>query len=111
MRIQASEHAANNILWPMLSKVLPSYSDIHVEITVDYALSDSVTQRYDAAVRLGDLVAKGMIAVPLGPSLRIAIVGSSEYFKQRPIPKVPGKMAAQKCINLRLQWQCDAVGF
>ena len=53
VRIQASEHAANNILWPKISKVLPGYSDINAEITVDYALSDIVAQRYDAGVRLG----------------------------------------------------------
>lgn len=66
VRIQASEHAANNILWPKLLKVLPDYPDIKVEITVDYALSDIVAQRYDAGVRLGDQVAKDMIAVPIG---------------------------------------------
>ena len=100
VRIQASEHAANNILWPKLSKVLPNYPDIHVEITVDYALSDIVAQRYDAGVRLGDQV-----------------VGSPEYFKQRPIPKVPGDLAAQNCINLRLpthgslmQWDFEKDG-
>lgn len=102
VRIQASEHAANNILWPKLSKVLPDYPDIKVEITVDYALSDIVAQRYDAGVRLGEQVAKDMIAVPIGPPLRIAVVGSPEYFKQRPVPKVPGDLAAQNCINLRL---------
>ena len=62
VRISASEHAANNILWPKLLKVLPDYPDIHVEITVDYALSDIVAQRYDAGVRLGDQVAKDMIS-------------------------------------------------
>ncbi len=101
VRIQASEHAANNILWPKLLKVLPDYPDIKVEITVDYALSDIVAQRYDAGVRLGDQVAKDMIAVPIGPPLRIAVVGSPEYFNKRPLPKVPGDLAAHNCINLR----------
>ena len=86
VRIQASEHAANNILWPKLLKVLPDYPDIKVEITADYALSDIVAQRYDAGVRLGDQVAKDMIAVPIGPPLRIAVVGSPEYFNKRPVP-------------------------
>ena len=67
VRISASEHAANNILWPKLLKVLPDYPDIKVEITVDYALSDIVAQRYDAGVRLGDQVEKDVIAVPIGP--------------------------------------------
>ena len=102
VRISASEHAANNILWPKLLKVLPDYPDIKVEITVDYALSDIVAQRYDAGVRLGDQVAKDMIAVPIGPPLRIAVVGSPEYFRQRPFPMEPGDLASHNCINLRL---------
>lgn len=53
-------------------------------------------------VRLGDQVAKDMIAVPIGPSLRIAVVGSPEYFDQRPLPKEPGDLAAHNCVNLRL---------
>ncbi len=99
MRISASEHGANNILWPKLLKVLPDYPDIKVEITVDYALCDIVAQRYDAGVRLGDQVAKDMIAVPISPPLRIAVVGSAEYFKQRPYPKGPRGLAAHNCIN------------
>jgi DNA-binding transcriptional LysR family regulator len=117
VRISASEHAANNILWPKLLKVLPDYPDIKVEITVDYALSDIVAQRYDAGVRLGDQVAKDMIAVPVGPQLRMAVVGSPEYFKKRPAPKVPGDLAEHNCINLRLpthgsllQWDFEKGG-
>jgi DNA-binding transcriptional LysR family regulator len=117
VRISASEHAANNILWPKLLKVLPDYPDIKVEITVDYALSDIVAQRYDAGVRLGEQVAKDMIAVPIGPSLRIAVVGSPQYFRHRPYPMEPGDLAAHNCINLRLpthgslmQWDFEQDG-
>ncbi|MDZ3992886.1 LysR family transcriptional regulator [Pseudomonas sp. Teo4] len=117
VRISASEHAANNILWPKLLKVLPNYPDIHIEITVDYALSDIVAQRYDAGVRLGEQVGKDMIAVPIGPSLRMAVVGSPRYFSQHPAPKVPGDLAAHNCINLRLpthgsllQWDFEKGG-
>ncbi len=117
VRISASEHAANNILWPRLLKVLPDYPDIHIEITVDYALSDIVAQRYDAGVRLGEQVGKDMIAVPIGPSLRMAVVGSPQYFSQRPAPQSPGDLAAHNCINLRLpthgsllQWDFEKEG-
>lgn len=117
VRISASEHAANNILWPALLKVLPDYPDIHVEITVDYALTDIVAQRYDAGVRLGEQVAKDMIAVPIGPSLRMAVVGSPKYFENRPVPLVPGDLAGHNCINLRLpthgsllQWDFEQDG-
>ncbi|WP_394560080.1 LysR substrate-binding domain-containing protein [Aquipseudomonas alcaligenes] len=117
VRISASEHAANNILWPKLLKVLPAYPDIKVEITVDYALSDIVAQRYDAGVRLGDQVAKDMIAVPIGPQLHMAVVASPEYFRKYPLPKTPGDLSAHNCINLRLptygsllQWDFEKDG-
>lgn len=117
VRISASEHAANNILWPKLMKVLPDYPDIKVEITVDYALSDIVAQRYDAGVRLGDQVAKDMIAVAIGPRLRMAVVASPAYFGKRAAPRVPSDLAAHNCINLRLpthgsllQWDFEKDG-
>lgn len=117
VRISASEHAADTILWPKLLKVLPAYPDIKVEITVDYALSDIVAQRHDAGVRLGDQVAKDMIAVAVGPPLRMAVVGSPAYFKQRLHPKVPGDLAEHSCLNLRLpthdsllQWDFEKDG-
>ena len=117
VRISASEHAANNILWPKLLKVLPDYPDIKVEITVDYALSDIVAQRYDAGVRLGDQVAKDMIAIPIGPQLHMAVVASPDYFRKYPLPATPGDLSAHNCINLRLptygsllQWDFEKDG-
>lgn len=117
VRISASEHAANNILWPKLLKVLPDYPDINVEITVDYALSDIVAQRHDAGVRLGDQVAKDMIAVAIGPPLRMAVVAAPDYFTHRSAPKTPGDLAEHNCINLRLpthgsllQWDFEKDG-
>lgn len=102
IRITAAEHAANTVLWPKLAKFLPEYPDIKVEITVDYALTDIVAQRYDAGVRLGDQVAKDMIAVRIGPDMRMAVAGSPAYFSRRPQPQTPHDLAAHDCINLRL---------
>jgi DNA-binding transcriptional LysR family regulator len=67
IRITTGEHAAEAILWPALTKLLPSYPDIKVELVVDYGLTDIVAERYDAGVRLGEQVAKDMIAVRIGP--------------------------------------------
>jgi DNA-binding transcriptional LysR family regulator len=102
VRITAGEHAANTVLWPAFAKVLPSYPDIKVEITVDYGLTDIVTERYDAGVRLGERVAKNMIAVRIGPELRMAVVGSPSYFARRKRPQTPRDLTAHDCINLRL---------
>lgn len=102
IRITTAEHAANSVLWPKLAKFLPDYPDIKVEITIDYGLTDIVSDRYDVGVRLGDQVAKDMIAVRIGPDMRMAVVGSPAYFSRRARPKTPRDLGAHDCINLRL---------
>src|SRR5712692_2370619 len=102
IRISAGEHAVNAILSPALMKFLPRYPDIKVEITVDHSLIDIVAQRYDAGVRSGEQVAKDMIAVRIGPDMRMAVVGAPSYFAERSPPKKPQDLTEHKCINLRL---------
>jgi len=102
IRINAGEHAANAVLWPALAKLLPEYPDINVEIIVDYGLTDIVAERYDAGVRLGEQVAKDMIAVRIGPDMRMAVVGAPAYFDTRPKPLTPQDLTDHNCINLRL---------
>lgn len=102
IRITAGEHPAYTVLWPMLSKFLPRYPDIKVEVIVDYGLTDIVAQRYDAGVRLGEQVAKDMIAVRIGPDMRMAVVGAPSYFVKRSPPKRPQELTDHNCINLRL---------
>lgn len=102
VRITTAEHAANSVLWPKLSKILPDFPDITVEVNVDYTRSDIIAERYDAGVRLGDEVAKDMIAVRIGPDMRIAVVGTPDYFAEKAKPETPHDLAEHNCINLRL---------
>ncbi|OCP17745.1 MULTISPECIES: LysR family transcriptional regulator [unclassified Ensifer] len=102
IRITAGEHAADCILWPALERLLSDYPDIHVEVIVDYGLTDIVSERYDAGVRLGEQVAKDMIAVRIGPDMRMAVVGAPSYFATRKIPRTPQELTEHNCINLRL---------
>ena len=102
IRITAGEHAVNSILLPALTKLLPLYPDIKVEISVDHSLIDIVAQRYDAGVRSGEQVAKDMIAVRIGPDMRMAVVGAPSYFANRSLPKKPQDLTEHNCINLRL---------
>ena len=102
IRITAAEFPATYLIWPKLSKILPDYPDITVEVTVDYNRSDIVAERYDAGVRLGDELVKDMIAVRIGPDLRIAVVGSPTYFAGRKKPKTPHDLTEHNGINLRL---------
>ena len=102
IRITSGEHAAETILWPALAKLLPHYPEIKVELNIDYGLTDIVAERYDAGVRLGEQVAKDMIAVRIGPDFRMAVVGAPSYFARRPKPKDPRDLTAHDCINIRL---------
>jgi DNA-binding transcriptional LysR family regulator len=102
VRITSGEHAAEAILWPALVKLLPRYPDIKVELIIEQGLTDIVSERYDAGVRFGEQVAKDMIAVRVGPDMRMAVVGAPSYFARRPRPKKPVDLTAHDCINLRL---------
>ena len=102
IRITAGEHAAEAVLWPAFAKLLPQYPEIKVELVVDYGLTDIVAERYDAGIRLGEQVARDMIAVRVGPDFRWAVVGAPSYFARRPRPKRPQDLTAHDCVNLRL---------
>jgi len=102
IRITAGEHAARSVLQPGLARLLPDYPDIRVEIVVDYGLVDIVSEGFDAGVRLGEQVAKDMIALRIGPDMRMAVVGSPAYFAKRPKPLSPQDLTDHNCINMRL---------
>ncbi len=102
VRITAGEHPAISLLQPALKRFLPDHPDINVEISVDYGMTDIVAEGFDAGVRMGEQVAKDMIAVRIGPDMRMALVASPEYFEARPVPATPQELAAHTCINMRL---------
>ena len=102
IRVTAGEHAVRSVLWPKLDGFLASYPDIRVEVNIESRLTDIVADRYDAGVRLGEQVAKDMVAVRIGPDWRMAIVGSPDYFTRRKVPRAPHELTGHNCINLRL---------
>lgn len=102
IRITAGEHPAMTVLQPALAGLLSGHPDIQVEITVDYGLADIVADGFDAGVRLGEQVAKDMVAVPIGPPMQMAVVGSPAYFMRRPAPVTPQDLTEHNCINIRL---------
>jgi DNA-binding transcriptional LysR family regulator len=102
LRITAGEHSAITVLQPVLAKLLPDNPDLNLEIIVDYAFTDIVAEGFDAGVRLGPQVAKDMIAMRIGPDMRMAVVGSPAYFAQHPKPLIPNELTAHNCINLRM---------
>ncbi|MHA6299959.1 LysR family transcriptional regulator [Devosia sp. CAU 1758] len=102
IRLTAGEHAVNSVLWPRLQSFTRAYPDIRLEIIAENGLVDIVAQRYDAGVRLGEQLAKDMIAVRIGPDWRMAIVGTPDYLAGRPVPATPQDLTEHDCINLRL---------
>lgn len=102
IRITAGEHAVDSVLWPVLKSFLSDYDDIKVEITVDNTLTDIVSERFDAGIRLGEQVAKDMIAVRIGPDFSMAVVGAPAYFEKYGVPQTPQDLQNHKCINMRL---------
>jgi DNA-binding transcriptional LysR family regulator len=102
IRITAGQHAAETVLWPRIARLLPKYPDLKVEITVDYAFTDIVAERYDAGVRLGEQVAKDMIAVRIAPDMRMTVVAAPSYLAKVSLPRKPQDLLAHQCINLRM---------
>lgn len=102
IRITAGEHAMSAVLWPVLKPFMAQYADIHVEVTVDNGLTDIVDGRFDAGIRLGELVAKDMIALRIAPDMRMAVVGSPAYFARYGVPETPEQLENHRCINMRL---------
>jgi DNA-binding transcriptional LysR family regulator len=85
-----------------MERLLPAYPDIQVEINIDQGLTDIVAERFDAGVRLGEQVAKDMIAVRIGPDMRMVVVGAPAYLATRGVPLAPHDLTDHACINLRL---------
>jgi DNA-binding transcriptional LysR family regulator len=102
IRITATEFAIDTVLLPKLAPLLRQYPDVRVEMIVDYGLTDIAAHQYDAGVRSGEQVAKDMIAVRIGPDLRMAVVGAPSYFRTHPEPNKPQDLVGHNCINLRL---------
>jgi DNA-binding transcriptional LysR family regulator len=102
IRITVGDHPHETVLWPKLAKLLRDYPDIKVDIVIDNALTDIAAERFDAGVRLGEQVAKDMIAVRIGPDVRFAVVGAKSYLAKRRPPMTPQELTGHTCINLRL---------
>ena len=101
IRITTGIHAAQAIIWPALAQLLSAYPDIEVELSVQAGFIDIVAERFDAGVRLGETIAQDMVAVRIGPDMRMAAVGSPAYFSAHKAPRTPHDLAEHKCINLR----------
>ena len=101
VRVTATRHAVSKVVMPKLPRFLASHPDIRLEMIVDDSLIDIVAERIDAGIRFGDIVEKDMIAVRIGPDIRMAVVGAPSYFAHHPVPRTPRELAGHRCINYR----------
>lgn len=102
LRITAGEHALSSTLWPLLKPFLKAWPDVNIELTTDNTLTDIVNDRFDAGVRLGDQIARDMVAVRIGPDWRMVVVGAPDYFAVQGKPETPTDLQQHRCINMRL---------
>jgi DNA-binding transcriptional LysR family regulator len=102
LRLTAGRHAVETVLWPAVLRLAARYPDIKVEISIQSALTDIVTEQFDAGVRLGEQVARDMIALRIGPDLRMAVVGSPAYLAEHGVPQEPQDLTRHRCCNIRL---------
>ena len=102
VRITSGDNVLHTVLLPKLAPLLLEYPDIKLEFDMSYGFRDIVAERFDAGVRLGNTIDKDMIAVPIGPPMRMAVVASPGYFAARPIPKSPKDLTAHRCVNQRM---------
>jgi len=103
VRITCGDHVLRTTLLPRLAPLLLEYPDIKMEFDVNYGFRDIVADRFDAGVRLGDTIDKDMIALPIGPPIRMAVAASPAYFAEHPEPANPRDLMNHKCINMRMQ--------
>jgi DNA-binding transcriptional LysR family regulator len=101
IRITTGDDPAETILLPAMAKLLSSYPDLNVELSVNNGFVDIVAERFDAGVRLGETLAQDMIAVRIGPDIRMAVVGSPAYLSAAGLPATPHDLTAHNCIKLR----------
>jgi len=102
VRITCGDHVLHSVLLPKLAPLLRDYPDITLEFDMNYGFRDIVADRFDAGVRMGSTIDKDMIAVPIGPPLRMAVGATPDYFQSHPRPKAPQDLTAHRCINQRM---------
>jgi DNA-binding transcriptional LysR family regulator len=107
IRLTSTSHAARGILLPAARQIMAEHPAVHIEISVDQRLVDIVRERFDAGVRLGESIGQDMVALRIGPDLRMAVVGSPAYFAMHGRPQTPDELTRHNCINLRLSTHGD----
>ena len=98
LRINVPGNAAERLVLPHLTGFLTRYPEVEVELFVEAAFADLLDGGFDAGIRLGESLAKNMIAVPIGPPERQVVVATPEYFARHGEPQTPADLVDSPCI-------------
>ncbi|TVO96795.1 LysR family transcriptional regulator [Shewanella algae] len=101
VRLATNKPALRTLLWPKLSQIVRDYPEVQIELNLESRLTDLTEERFDAGVRLREFVGPDMIAVKIGPAVRLAAVATPEYFKRHGVPKHPHDLDEHACLVLR----------
>ena len=102
LRVNTSAGAARWVMGPLLIPFLRRYPGVRLDLVTEDRLIDIVREGFDAGFRTADVVPGDMIAVPFGPPVRFAVVGSPGYFAERGRPRMPSDLAGHACIRARM---------
>lgn len=102
IRINTSRFAARCLVEPHLREFRRRHPDVRLELVLDDGIGDIVGEGCDAGIRLGESLTPGMVAVPITPRVRMAVVGSPEYFARFPVPGTPADLPGHDCVRFRL---------
>ena len=102
VRLTMTRHAYETVVRPVLQDFLSAHHRANVEVLIDYQLRDIVAERLDAGIRLGEKLEQDMIAIQVGPRLRMAVVASPDYLATRDAPETPHRLVDHRCVNYRM---------
>ncbi|HEX7853772.1 MAG TPA: LysR family transcriptional regulator [Sphingobium sp.] len=102
LRLNMATGAVRMLLAPIILEYCRRFPNVDVEIVTDNALVDVIGQGFDAGVRIVEAIPPDMIAVPIIPELCSVVVGSPDYFRDRPYPLVPSDLLNHRCIRARM---------
>jgi DNA-binding transcriptional LysR family regulator len=103
LRSTATRQGYEAVIRPVLSDFCTTFPEATVEVIIDYAFRDLVSGRFDAGIRLGEKLEQDMVALPVGPALRMAVVASPEYLSRHGAPSTPDDLQHHRCINYRME--------
>ena len=101
IRLIIPRTATYMVLLPKLAHFARTYPEITLEVTSSNDPIDLVAQQYDAGVQIGEYIQRDMIAVRASKDMRLAVVGSPEYFKSHKLPRTPRDLKDHACIGFR----------